>query len=209
MNALVRLLLLLALPALAGVATAQPIFVVDPDHTFGGFIGPTLRVGSLFRQPALFVGGITAFVVDRRLAVGIEGTSLCGDVVIHPTPQSQASLRMLYGGIVVGYSFGADLPVHPLVRATLGGGGVRPIGIVPSMGRWQPMALLVDVPVDGPDDAFALLEPGIGLEAILGAHTRVELTANYRIVTGIATDGLDNSDIGGASMALTAKLGLW
>jgi len=202
-----RLCLALALLAVSS-ASAQRIFVLDPDHTFGGYIGGTVRAGSLYHQSAILTGGVTAIVVDRRLTVGLEGTALASDIVIHPSPSSRASLRMLYGGVVIAYTVAGELPVHPVLRATDGGGGVRPVRQVftypPSL-----MVLMVDMPVDGPDDAFFVAEPGLGIEATLGPHVRVELSALYRIVMGIATPGLDNLGIGGATVALTAKVGLW
>lgn len=201
------LCLALALLAISS-ASAQRIFVLDPDHTFGGYIGGTVRVGSLYHQPAFLTGAVTAIVVDRRLVVGLEGVALASDVVIHPGPWSQASLRMLYGGVIVAYTVAAERPVHAVLRTTIGGGGVRPLRQTFSR-PISLMVLMVDMPVDGPDDAFFIVEPGLAVEANLSPHVRVELGALYRIVMGIATPGLDNLGIGGASVALTAKIGLW
>jgi hypothetical protein len=185
---------------------AQPVFVLDPDHSFGGYVGPSLRMGSLFHQPAHLAGGGTGIVVDHRLVVGVEGTTLYSNVIVHPWPGARGSLRLLYGGLLVAYRLAPERPVTAVVRASVGGGGVRTVGIASA---FAPLILSIDMPVDGPDDAFFLFEPGVGLEADVGALLKVELSLLYRVVAGVATEGITNGDVSGASLALTAKVGVF
>jgi hypothetical protein len=210
MNAQKRFFVSAALLLLAAIdAPAQPPFAPDRGHHFGAFVGPTLRIASIDRQMALLVGGATAIVVDRRIVFGLEGTVLCNNVAVYPETGLSASLRLLYGGIFVEYIIADELAIHPVLRATAGGGGVRTVDHIYPAIPLDLMVLMVDIPVDGPDDAFVLLEPGVGVEAVLGDNVRLELSGLFRIVTGIASPGLDNGLVGGASVALTAKVGVF
>jgi hypothetical protein len=201
------LLLTLALVAASlGDAPAQstrPVFQLDPGRVFGAFVGPSIRVGGLFRQSAWLAGGATAIVIDHRLAVGIEGTALVSHVEVLPDG-SRASLRMLYGGVIIEYLTTSERRIAPVFRATVGGGGVR---YVDRKSLMQSLILMVDMPVDGPDDAFFYVEPGLGLEARLSAWIHVELSALFRVVSGVSTPGMTNGDISGPSLVLTTKLG--
>jgi len=103
---------------------------------------------------------------------------------------------MGYYGLVPEYIFNAQKVVNVSVSALVGGGGLR----------------VKDPGVSTMDhnmDVFFVAEPALTVYLNVVKYLRVGLGAGYRFVSGIGTEGLDGSEIGGVFGVLSLQIGLF
>ena len=214
MNTFLKLLVLMALTSVP--VNGQPLRLFDGTELCG-FLAPSLSVSTIHNQTGVTAGAVMGLVFDHTIVLAVEGSGL----VTHIYPASRSSehesrLEMISGGLLLEYLFDPKEMVHLSLRATAGGGGVRYHGRV----RQRPetdggaSALVIDVEIplgENPDswDGYWFLEPGAGVEVIAAENIRVELSARYRVVSGVRTDGISSQGLSGPSLGLLVKCGLF
>ena len=148
----------------------------------GGFVAGDVRFGSMLGAFAPFVGAEAALLLGHRAMVGLRGAGLATSRVrVSPVPSGEVdTLRMGYGGLLVGYM----TPVLPRlgisVDALLGAGTVGVDG------------------VDADDhDAVFVFEPSATLDLAPVAAVRLGVGVTYRFVGGASRAGVPDSDLRG------------
>lgn len=197
----------------AANAAAQTFTVLDSTYDVAGGFGAGGRVGLINDQIAVLGALQAAIVVDHETVIGVEAVGLLNHVSFDDAADAGSDvLQVVYGGVLLEHVFMYRKTFHPLIRCTIGGGGISvrqhdalnaPVVLGASDG--------VDFEFDptSNQDAFFVLEPGIGVELNITQNVRLEIAALYRIVAGVATEGISNGMFTGPSVGLTIKSGVF
>ncbi len=162
--------------------------------THGGYGGPRLAYGRIAGRDAVTVGGEGGWIINHSIILGVAG---CGLVSSQPAPGAYASnedLTLGYGGLMLGYTFFSDRLVHGTLSALVGAGGMG------TRSRFGPDTRDLN-------DAFFVFEPTATVELNVARHFRLGAALSYRLVRGVETDGITNSDLSGLFGSMVLKFG--
>jgi len=170
-----------------------------PVHV-GGYGGPAIAYTRVLDSHGVLVGGGAALLVDHRLAIGAAGYGLVNRVRGPDAPDgTESRLQLGYGGFTFHYHVLTNTLVYFSAGTLIGGGGVA---FTEYDGTdWD------DDDYDHDENSFFVIEPALGVHMNLTRWARVSLTAAYRVVNGIETRGLDDSDISGPSFGANMQFG--
>lgn len=163
--------------------------LISGKTRIGGFLGPIVKFSEINEQFATLVGGRAGLIVNRALAIGIEGYGTVNDIEVE-TPRNRL-LDFGYGGLSLEYVNRSRKIVHLSMHALIGGGGLH----------YRPGFY------DDWIDAIFVFEPGADLMLNVTRRFRLGLGGSYRFVSGVDLDGLSNDDISGPSASLVFKFG--
>lgn len=195
------LLLGLLVVAAAGAAVPAPAeaqrteTLVGSRTSNGGFGGPVMKVGELFGEPVLFLGGRGAWVAGRTFALGGGGYGLVNDNLEAPVVYSgrRAILEMGYGGLEMEYIHESHRLAHLSIYSLMGGGGAR----YRDRDRYETLE----------EDGFLVLEPGMNMNLNVTRFLRLSAGATYRWTWGAELPGLEDDDLSGATGVFTLRFG--
>ncbi len=164
------------------------------DYAIGGFGGVGVMYTRFVGHDAVQVCGEGAVIIDHALTLGGGGCGIATEVNAEqygPTPHyANDKMKFGYGGAIIKYHFFSNMPVNLGVGVLIGAGGIT-IGTLDNNNTNQ----------YGPDNythqrswAVFVMEPQVGGYANLTRWLRVGVTAGYRIVAGVKTEGLSASD---------------
>ena len=170
-----------------------------------GFLELSARLVRVEGETAPLLGGALLVGLPRRWRAGGAAFVLAERVAQDAAPGAlETELRMGYGGALLAWSSGPDGPAP----------SARSAGLSP---RWS-LALLVgagnaelrDI-VSGVrlrSDNFFLLEPAVTVELELLSRLSTGVLAGYRVPLGVEDlNGLQERDLGGWTMGVSARLG--
>lgn len=166
----------------------------------GGYGGPAISYTRVLDSHGVLVGGEAALLVDHRLAIGGAGYGLVNRVRGPDAADgTESRLQMGYGGLMVRYHVLTGTLVYFSAGTLIGAGGVA---FTEYDGTdWD------DEDFDHDENSFFVLEPALGVHMNLTRWARLSLTAAYRVVNGVETRGLDDSDISGPSFGANMQFG--
>jgi hypothetical protein len=181
----------------------ETIFTETSFKFSGSYIAPEFKYSNLNDDVCLFIGGRMGISFNDKFLLGLAfyGLIHSDDLMaerpseysgFNPT-QELASLKFIYGGLALEYSFFNNKLVHFNIPVILGPGKVS---------------------IKGEDDIFFeriekstifVLEPGLAVEVNLSKWLRIELGASYRYVTGVSLNTLGDKDLSNLSYNLILK----
>jgi len=191
-----RHFLLIALVFSAVMAFAQEEQLIGDKIESGGFGGPTWKLTQLGGKTAILDGGRGGWVINHAFVLGGGGYGTQSDVktdLLGPEGKP-LYMGMDYSGLEIEYVHNSPRLVHWTVRSLFGGGKIR------LNERDSPSRETVS-------DGFGVVDADFNVELNVLRWLRVDAGAGYRLVFGIETSGLSNSDIGGAFGQVTVKFG--
>jgi hypothetical protein len=200
MKQLIRFLLVLCV---AGSASArEEETLLSGPVASGGFGGPVIKMTRIHDSFGLLIGGRGGWIINHTLSIGGGGYGLVNRI---RGPESSPGLedpilQVGYGGFEIEYTQRSARLVHPVFSVLIGGGSA---GVHES---WEE-DLGDDWEDDPALDSFFIMEPGIAVELNVTGFMRLDAGASYRFISGLETDGLTESAIGGPSAVLTFKFG--
>ena len=152
-----------------------------------GFFGPTLELTTLSGEFSAMLGAGGGILLDDFF-LGGYGVGLTNNSVM------QEEIEFGYGGLLVGYSFLANKPVHPGVSVLLG------LGTVTSPDSFFE------------DDNVWVITPTIEMEVNLARFMKASIGATYRFVGGISDSGAEqqgysNQDFSGPAGIISLRFG--
>ncbi len=164
-------------------------------YAFGGFGGIGVMYTRFAGRDTAQVCGEGGFIFDHALTLGGGGCGIATTVNAEqygPAPH-YANDRMSfgYGGAIIRYHLFSNKPVNLAVGALIGAGGLT-IGTWDGSGRMNDWS---DNYSHRRRDVVFVVEPQIGGYANLTRWMRVGVTAGYRIVSGVDTQGLSAKDL--------------
>jgi hypothetical protein len=150
-----------------------------------GMGGPIMSFSSIDGQLAHMMGG-GGGVILGDLFVGGYGLGLT-----NPITSGGNTTEFGHGGLWAGYSFMGKAALHPVVSSQLG---------------WGTVTQLDEYIVLSSDNIF-VLNPAIELEMNFTRFFRLGIGAHYRLVRGVNTSTLTDSDFSGPGAFLSFKFG--
>lgn len=184
-------LLSVALYATVGFAEQETLFGGNVEY--GAYLGPDLKVSAVNGDIGILPGGRVGITFNHAFALSLAGYGLANNVE-SDAPYEDRNIMMGYYGLVPEYVFNAQKPVNVSVSALVGGGGLR---------AKDPGVNTMEHDMD----IFFVAEPALTVYLNVVNHVRVGLGAGYRFVSGIGTEGLDSSEIGGVFGILSLQIG--
>ncbi|MBU1100392.1 MAG: hypothetical protein KKA84_08315 [Bacteroidetes bacterium] len=161
----------------------------------GGFGGPAVKFTSINNEFGVLVGGRGGWVINHTLVIGGGGYGLVNEVDMGLNEFGEDQyLNFGYGGFEMEYVINSDELMHFTFQALIGAGGVSL-----RTGDFEDFGDNVD--------SFFITEPGVGLELNVLSYLRIHVGGSYRIVNGVKSFGLKDSDLSGPSASFTMKFG--
>lgn len=181
-------LLLLSTPA---SATERTLIIGQVEH--GGFGGPVVKFTQINQKFGVLVGGRGGWIINHTFVIGGGGYGLVNQVNAD-VPDTTISFG--YGGGELEYIVRSDDVLHFTLQTLIGAGAVDLME-----------KDFVSSQSDHRADAVFVGELNANLELNVTPWFRLNFGAGYRLVSGVNTPGLSNSDLGGPTGALTLKFG--
>ncbi|HKL08063.1 MAG TPA: hypothetical protein VJ896_04760 [Bacteroidales bacterium] len=157
----------------------------------GGFIAPEVKVGNIYDENGVFIGGHMGATFNDRFSVGLGGYGLTAKSSFNydfdgtgPEPLRNVRIGMGYGGLALEYAFFSKKAIHFTIPVLVGAGGF--VFYEETDDFWNEFN-------EYESTAAFFLEPGINLELNLFKHFRFNVGASYRLVQGTS---LDNNGLG-------------
>ncbi|NTW48925.1 MAG: hypothetical protein HGB19_04175 [Chlorobiales bacterium] len=162
---------------------------------FGGLSIKTTRINGV---EGIMFGVRGAWRVSGDLQVGVAAYKLMnqGYNTRFEFEGYQTRLKIMYGGVEVGYSFNYDRNVHLSFYTLVGLGMVRysvEDGYGGDLGR----------------DYFYVVEPGVNLEMNMTDRFRISVGGSYRIANGVNYYNLRDSNLSGLASTISFKFGMF
>jgi hypothetical protein len=151
-----------------------------------GMGGPIMSFSSIDGQFAHMMGG-GGGVLLGDLFLGGYGMGLT-----NPITAGGIDTEFGHGGFWAGYSFMGKRSFHPVLSAQMGWGSITQVD------DHTPLF---------PSDGVFVVNPAIELEMNFTRFFRLGIGAHYRLVSGVNTRTLTNSDFSGPGVFMTFKFG--
>jgi hypothetical protein len=190
------------------IVTMLPLLAIEvaaqeeaPRQGAGGrsyFGAPVVKYTAIRDHGAAMLGGRGGWNITPSLALGggLYGTITQVDGPVGAVPDAPGPLDIKFEsfGLELEYAPKPRASTHLTLHAFFGGGAAH----------------YVQDETDeqyGETDFMLLLEPAVGGEQRITDWLHLNLAVSYRLVSGVAQPGLENSDLTGPSAALAVKFG--
>lgn len=178
------------------------------EVTWGGYGAPEAKFSTINGEFALFLGGRGGVIINNSFIIGIAGYGVVtshklDDYFISGLPDTNAYLRVGYGGLHLGYIINPHNIVHITTSLLIGGGGALYTRAYsqPEPDYWDKHRFTYE------SSPFMIVEPGIGAEVNITKFMRFEAGASYRIISFLDLPKTTESDISGLTGYITFKFG--
>lgn len=161
----------------------------------GGFGGPVVKVGNVYDETAVIIGGRGGWIINHQYILGGGVYGLVTEIPSRLIPDLE--MTMGYGGIEIEYIRRPNKLTHLSFIILLGGGGV---------GFSEPGTDTDENEYEY--KSFYMAEPSVQLMLNVTQFFRAGIGGSYRFVKGVTGSGeLSNDDIGGPTFVITFKFG--
>jgi hypothetical protein len=176
----------------------EQTLVGNGEISNGGFGGPVIKYTQIKNEPAVLVGGRGGWIINHTFVIGGGGYGLANQIEAdYFTNYNQPYIDFGYGGLELEYIIQSDQLVHFSVYTLIGAGGVHFRDN--SYDDWDDW--------HSDSDEFFVLEPALNVEVNITSFFRINAGANYRYISGLNYNNLNNEDFAGFSGVLTLKFG--
>lgn len=172
-----------------GATDSDVIFSGTPEY--GLYLSPTTQLSRFQGRSRAFVGGRGGLVVSDVLRVGGGANWLVGGPKVDVG--QQPTLRMRYGGGLIGFNIGAESVVHPSIDVLIGGGKAQ----------YESGGLAMN----GRSESFFVVEGATGLDFNLSYGVRLHVGGGYRYLSSLDLPGLSADELGGPFGMVQLKFG--
>ncbi|MBM2813913.1 MAG: hypothetical protein HW421_675 [Ignavibacteria bacterium] len=204
-------------PSLKGDETNkqdQTLFNIDEIKS-GGYGGPEIQISNIKNELGLMVGGRGGWIINSSFSIGGGGWGLVTNHEIKDYWKESKNRQQLYnladtnktvylragwGGLILEYINSSEKLVHFTVNLLVGAGGATY-----TISNRNNNDFMADRSLES--SAFAILQPGIGVDLNITKAFRLEFGINYRLIYGVELWKLGNSDLSGLSGGLVFKFG--
>ena len=175
--------------------TAGPETLIHGHIESGGFGGPVFKMGNIYHESALLIGGRGGWIINHQYVLGAGGYALVNEI---PSKRwLNYNMDLGYGGIELTYIQHPDKLTHLSFMILLGGGSVG----FTEKGREQ---------WDESQDyaTFYIAEPEVNLILNVTQFFRLGIGGSYRFVKGIQGENeITSNDLSGPTLVITLKFG--
>ena len=171
--------------------------VIEPIQK-GAFGGAVLKLAEINDEFGLLIGGHGGWIINPSFSVGGGFYGLLRDIEVEGESSAE-ELELGYGGLELEYVVISVHRLHLSAQTLIGFGGLT--SRVRNFSRFN--TSLNQGGFGSPDDSIFIVEPGLHLLWDLSTNVRFGLGGTHRFIRGVGIEGLENSDLSGASMTLT------
>lgn len=170
----------------------------------GGYGALVINFTNVKHDFGVMVGGYGGWLINHSFLLGGGGFGLANNIQApnsaQPNGSNTSSENLLYikegyGGLILEYIFNSKKLVHYNIQTLIGGGGVT-----------YSLKNQYDVNEDK-NCPFFVWEIGANAEFNIVKYFHLCLGGKYRLTSGVDMEGLSDSDLSGANLALTFKFG--
>lgn len=182
------------------------IFTKENLKVTGGFLTPELKVGNVYEDASMLIGGRIGMTLNDKFNLGMGGYGLINNSNFdHDNSPLTFDYRisMGYGGLSMEYVFFTNEKIHFTVPVLIGAGGIYIYEDDDSYfnNEWDEIE----------NSAAFIVEPGVYIEFNLFKFFRVDLGASYRLVsqTDLPLSGLSDDDLSDFTINAGFKFGFF
>ena len=179
------------------------IFNKDNLKVTGGFIAPSIKVGTIHEDASMLLGGKIGMTFNDKFSLGLAGYGLTNNsnFDINDDPLNPARIGMGYGGLNLEYTFFTNKKIHFSIPVLVGVGGIYIYEDDDDYfnNEWDEIE----------NSAALVIEPGIDIEMNLFKFFRVGVGASYRMVSQTDLVYLSDEDLTGYTVNATFKFGFF
>lgn len=177
----------------------EPKTLLGTVNKVSGFGGFNMEFGSLNNDFAVFSGGGGGILLNRSIFLGGYGMGMSNEL---QTKLNGVDTRLSFGhgGFWLGYDAMPAKLIHLTTSLKLGWGSVR----FRSNSVGSPTLGVFD---ESLSENIFVIQPSAGAQVNITKFFKVALTANYRLVQGMNTEGIDSNFLNGFSTELAFKFG--
>jgi hypothetical protein len=176
----------------------EQTLVGNGDIEHGGFGGLVFKYTQIKNEPAVLVGGRGGWIINHTFVIGGGGYGLVNQIKTdYLINNIQPFISFGYGGLELEYIIQSDQLVHFTIYTLIGAGGITyKEDLWEDWDNWN-----------YGNDEFFVFEPAINIEINVINFFRINAGVNYRFISGLCYENLQNSDLAGFAGALTLKFG--
>ncbi len=178
------------------------------EVTWGGYGAPDIKFSTINSEFALLLGGRGGVIINNSFIIGIAGYGVVtshklDDYFISGLPDTNAYLRMGYGGLCLGFIINPQKIIHITTSLLIGGGGAlyTRAYLQAEPDYWNKHRFTYE------SSPFMIIEPGIGAELNITKFMRFEVGASYRMISFLDLPKTAEGDISGLSGYISFKFG--
>lgn len=179
----------------------ETVFTKDNFKFTGSYIALEFKMSDVRDDIGIFAGGKMGFSFNNKFSLGIAAYGLIYNsdfTVLAPDmwsdlTQQLASIKFIYGGLLLEYTFFSNKIVHFNIPVVIG------VGKASLKGEDHIFLERIEK-----SSAF-VIEPGLELEVNLLKFLKVDLGASYRNVSNTSLQYIDEEDLVGLSYNLTFR----
>lgn len=179
------------------------IFTKDNLKVTGGFITPELKVGNVYEDASLLIGGRLGMTFNDRFTLGLGGYGLSNNsnFLTGDPVNPSARIGMGYGGLALEYTFFTNKKVHFTIPVMFGVAGIYIYEDNDDFfnNEWDEIE----------NSAAMVIEPGVNVELNLFKFFRVDLGASYRLVSQSDLQYLTDEDLTDFTVNVGFKFGFF
>lgn len=192
--------MLLIMVLFASASAQQKTLINSDNYSLGGYFSPVVKFTSVHDDLGVFVGGRGGIILNHSFAIGFGGYGLASYVdALNRGPLGERHMEMGYGGLDIEYIINPHELIHFSVSTLIGGGGVLFNDRNRSSDYWDDH--------DRNVDAFFIVEPTVNVDLNVTSFLKTSLGASYRLVSGLNSDVSTSSELSGASVMLSFRVG--
>jgi hypothetical protein len=177
------------------IGWTQEETLVGKNADNGGYGGLVWKLTSIKGNSASIAGARGGWIINHTFAIGGGGYSTISDIKAEVLNEDNEPLYIIldYGGLELEYIHNSNRLIHWTFHTLLGGGGVR----------------LIEHDSDHEIESNNLfvIEPSLDIDLNIINWFRLGMGVSYRLVAGLDSDIVDNSDVSGVNGLLVLKFG--
>ncbi|MCF8231119.1 MAG: hypothetical protein K9J27_02940 [Bacteroidales bacterium] len=164
-------------------------YLIDGDINLSGFGGVTVDFTSVENDPAVFVGGGGALLINQSVFLGGYGQGLATqhkrhDVSIDEAENIDPVLQFGHGGVWLGYILQPSSVIHLNINTKFGAGE---LALTESLDEY-------DMFDSYHKDQVLVLTPSVGINVNILPWFRIAANAGYRLTSGVGDKTYNNSE---------------
>lgn len=179
------------------------IFTKDNLKFTGGYIAPELKIGNVYEDASLLIGGKIGMTFNHKFTLGLGGYGLVNNSNFNTTSAlyPNARIGMGYGGLAMEYTFFSNQKIHFSIPVIVGAAGIY---VYEDDGdyfnnEWNEIE----------NSAAFVVEPGVNVELNLFKFFRIDLGASYRLISQTDLYFLTDEDLSDFTVNVAFKFGFF
>ncbi len=182
-----------ALPSVIALFFALSLFAQEKETVFdysgltltGVWGGPLFNMSTVGEDGHLFRGGLIGLEFNKKIYISYADYYINEKAKLDAFPNQ--SIDITYKGLQLGYAFIPDKRIHPKISLLAAGGKV-------------------ELDDEEANNVF-VLQPSGGVEINLFKWCKVDVMGGYRLIKGIDTVGLSDTDVSAPFGEIKLKFG--